>query len=249
MPHLLEVADIADKRHRQVWDDALKAHTDALVQVDPAAALETDSDQLYSADLAHSDVLYEHKLCDKSFHEEGEEHWADACHDIVDTYGLDSVEVLMASAPSTLCAHVKQCRQDYNYKEESLDEYSDVLVGVGAWSELLGTVGAVQEQTKGDGQQAILPEEAAALKQPGAGGNNGQGMASMMYQQQAMDQQAQQEEQVNNAVRKIRRAEARNRALRRDLRELRKETWRSKPGNCDCCDACLPPVTAVADKQ
>lgn len=71
-----------------------------------------------------------------------------------------------------------------------------------------------------------------------------QNIAAMMYHNQLIEQQQREEHQMMEATRKVSRAAARNRALRRDLRELRKQTWRSQPGNCDCCDACLPAANA-----
>ncbi len=66
----------------------------------------------------------------------------------------------------------------------------------------------------------------------------GQGLNTMNAQ--AVLEQAAQETLLRRSTEKLRRAEARNRGLKRDMRQMRKDTWRAQPGNCDCCDSCLP---------
>jgi hypothetical protein len=175
----------------------------------------------------------------------------EACTDIVETYGLEHVRTLLAAGGSdAACEFVARGPLAADYDAAAVHRHTSAR----------GTVPAHLEVTMlADGADLLLADAAAGgaflslglasapppqPQQGGAGavaGLNAIGGGLSMLGSQVTTEQMHLGTELDSATDKLRRAEARNRALNRDMRQLRKETWRAQPGHCDCCDGCLAP--------
>lgn len=180
---------------------------------------------------------HEERMCEGL----GQEEFVQGCKDVAQVYGLENLSPIAASAPDLICEQLMSCRmlaksaKVGQHKLLSHEQVVSVLTDAIASPEAANA----EEEVHGD---VLVSKEA------GASGQLMSMMSSLfkMRMQSQMMMQAMQMRQTlmeneHKMMEKIMRAMARNRAIRCELKHLKKMAYRAQPGNCDCCDGCLPP--------
>lgn len=159
---------------------------------------------------------------------EKEEHSA-ACESVAQMYGLENVDEFVSAAPDLLCEPLSSCdgvTSDDATRE--LDDVGDVLLGVDNSIQIRSDDDDDKKKKKGN-------DMASAMKLMMA-----HRMYSMLNMKLMQDQQMGQQ-LVHAMMSKLIAAQERNREIKQEYLHFMKQSYRNQPGNCDCCDACLPP--------
>eukprot|EP00163_Fabomonas_tropica_P003314 TRINITY_DN127_c1_g4_i4.p2 TRINITY_DN127_c1_g4~~TRINITY_DN127_c1_g4_i4.p2 ORF type:complete len:265 (-),score=84.35 TRINITY_DN127_c1_g4_i4:174-968(-) len=147
-----------------------------------------------------------------------------ACEEIAQIYGLDNVRDFVNKAPDLLCEQLSKCSPSEG-KKLTHDEVVSVLNDVLA---------------KDADTLVSAPQESIASGMTKMMGSLFHMRMQSQLMMQAMQMRQQLMENEHKMMQKVLRAMSRNRAIRSQLKHLKKMAYRAQPGNCDCCEACLP---------
>jgi hypothetical protein len=171
---------------------------------------------------------------------------AGACRDVAQVYGLENVAPIAHAAPDLLCEQLRECARPGEH-QNTLPASAGAAVATSSTSAAAARRRMTREQATAVLGDVLISSE------PSPGGGVSKGVMSMMsslfkmrmqsqMMMQAMQMRQQLMENEHKMMQKVMRAMARNRAIRAELKHLKKMAYREQPGNCDCCDGCLPPA-------
>lgn len=152
-----------------------------------------------------------------------------ACEEIARTYGLENVDEFVQAAPDLLCEPLGRCgavSDDAAARE--FDDIGDVMLGVDHG--LAVAAGAAGKVKKSSSSASMV----RAMKLMMA-----HRMYSMLNMKMMQDQQMGQQ-LVHAMMSKLVAAQERNREIKQEYLHFIKAAYRNEPGNCDCCEGCLP---------
>jgi len=162
---------------------------------------------------------------------------AHACHSIAQMYGLENIDEFVSAAPDLLCEPLTSCQGEVSSDEatRAFDDVGDILIGADATTSILAGTAQSHDEAETDDRRHGGNNMAKAMKLMMA-----HRMYSMLNMKMMQDQQMGQQ-LVHKMMSKLIAAQERNREIKQEYLHFMKQAYRNQPGNCDCCDACLPP--------
>jgi hypothetical protein len=206
---------------------ACRTFVDALVQVtrrDGAV-----SHPSFGAGAAHARAVNDANAAACSAVSGGARH-VRACEEIARTYGLENVDEFVQAAPDLLCEPLGRCGAvTADAAAREFDDIGDVMLGVDHGLTIAaGAAGKVERSSDKSASMVRAMKLMMAHR-----------MYSMLNMKMMQDQQMGQQ-LVHAMMSKLVAAQERNREIKQEYLHFIKAAYRNEPGNCDCCEGCLP---------
>lgn len=177
-----------------------------------------------------------------------------ACIDSDEIYGIENIPSVISSAPGLMCELLTSCGEMISDDDLANGGIAAIIAHQITQDDAIFSSHSTDFPTDFSAKSSAKESKAFSEKDidilvssdPVSGLEVN---AAAMEQQQMLEGQRLREQELremdtllNQQVQqKLLAAQERNRALRENISHLMKVEYRSRPGHCDCCDACLPP--------